>query len=226
MKPDVNIFVSDFMTQIQGVAMAPRHYSSPTREKTKRRTREAILEALVRVVVDEGVHAFSVGNVAQRAGVSERTVYRHFASREELLEGLAESIDTGPPEQDPGTSVVALAESPSKVDLFFEVLEDRREFAIAETVASAALGHVPRGKHSRWAAMQAEVQSRFPELHPDEQLAGAAAMRALGSTNAWFHLCVQLGIPAGAAAKGIARALELVLQDLEQTNNERRSTDG
>ena len=39
----------------------------------------------VRVVLEDGVHAFSVATVAARAGISHRTVYRHFPTKEALL---------------------------------------------------------------------------------------------------------------------------------------------
>ena len=75
---------------------AESNYHSPLREQAKHATRARILDALVRVILDDGVHAFSVANVAKRAGVSHRTVYRHFATREELLEGLGDWLDATP----------------------------------------------------------------------------------------------------------------------------------
>lgn len=54
----------------------------------KARTREAILRALAEVVVAEGVAAMSVQQVADRAGITHRTVYRHFPDRQALLDGL------------------------------------------------------------------------------------------------------------------------------------------
>ena len=67
---------------------AESNYHSPLRDRAKHETRTRILDAVVRVVLDDGIHAFSVANVAKRAGVSHRTVYRHFASREELLDAV------------------------------------------------------------------------------------------------------------------------------------------
>lgn len=54
----------------------------------KARTREAILRALAEVVVAEGVAAMSVQQVADRAGITHRTVYRYFPDRQALLDGL------------------------------------------------------------------------------------------------------------------------------------------
>jgi AcrR family transcriptional regulator len=197
-------------------------YSSAVRDEAKEATRERIIDALVRVVLDEGVHAFSVAAVAERAGISHRTVYRHFASREELLEGLSAAIDS------PGSPAGAEAARTPMYDHaragaggLFRELERVRDRASAEFIISVALRHNTRGKRQRWLQVQAEVRELFGALTPDEQLAGAATMRALLSSNVWFHLCVQLGVPVDAAVQGISRALELVLDDLAQRNEAR-----
>ncbi len=196
-------------------------YSSPVRDEAKEATRARILDALVRVVLDEGVHAFSVATVAARAGISHRTVYRHFASREELLEALSEAIDSAgtPAEVEARRSTPLVEHARKGVGGLFGALESMRDRATAEVIIAVALRLNTRGKQERWAQIQAEVREHFPALPPDEQLASAAVLRALLSSNTWFHLCVQLGVPADTAAQGISRAVELVLDDLTQRND-------
>src|SRR5262249_62319829 len=63
------------------------------RDQHSELTRDLIFQALTRLVLDEGVHDVSIQQVADVAGVSHRTVYRYFSSREELLDGLAEWLD-------------------------------------------------------------------------------------------------------------------------------------
>lgn len=211
---------------------ASRGYSSPTRDEAKEATRVRILDALVRVVLDEGVHAFSVATVAERAGISHRTVYRHFASREELLEALSDAIDSaGPPARAEARRSKPLVEhARAGAGGLFGALESMRDRATAEFIIGVALRHNTRGKQQRWAQVQAEMREHFPALPPEEQLASAAVLRALLSSNIWFHLCVQLGVPADTAAQGISRTVELVLEDLAQRNDrnarrERRGND-
>jgi AcrR family transcriptional regulator len=188
------------------------------RDEAKEATRARILEALVRVVIDDGVHAFSVATVAARAGISHRTVYRHFASREELLEALSDDIDfSGPPER----NKPLIDHAREGAGALFRALDSIRDRAAAEFIIGVALRHNTRGKQQRWARVQAEMRERFPALPPEEQLAGAGVLRALVSSNIWFHLCVQLGVPADAAAQGVSRAVELVLDDLAQRNTTR-----
>lgn len=45
----------------------------------------AILEAALDLLIERGVEAVSIEQVAQRAGVTRATVYRRFANKEELL---------------------------------------------------------------------------------------------------------------------------------------------
>src|SRR3954466_10218240 len=70
--------------------MSPRSYSSPLRERHTAATRSVILEALGAELAAGSVEDFSVARLAPRAGVSERAVYRPFATREALLDGLSE----------------------------------------------------------------------------------------------------------------------------------------
>jgi AcrR family transcriptional regulator len=49
------------------------------------RTRRALREALVSMIIERGWDAVSIRDVCQRAGVGRSTFYTHFADREELL---------------------------------------------------------------------------------------------------------------------------------------------
>src|SRR5688500_17226217 len=49
-------------------------------------TQNRILDAVEAELGEGGWLAFSMAGVAKRAGVSERTVYRHFSDREALVE--------------------------------------------------------------------------------------------------------------------------------------------
>ena len=51
-------------------------------------TRKRILDAAVEELSIGGMVSFSTAGVAKRAGISERTIYRHYPDRESLLAGL------------------------------------------------------------------------------------------------------------------------------------------
>jgi len=71
---------------------ADRSYDNSHRVAQAAQTREAILDALVRVMA-RGVAELSMPAVAHEAGVSLRTVYRHFPTKRELLSALAWHLD-------------------------------------------------------------------------------------------------------------------------------------
>lgn len=49
-------------------------------------TRSRILDAVLGVVADQGLSKLNMDAVAERASVSRQTVYRHFSSRDRLIE--------------------------------------------------------------------------------------------------------------------------------------------
>jgi AcrR family transcriptional regulator len=66
----------------------------PAGRADARRNRELVLRTAVRVFAEDGLEV-SLGRIAQRAGVGAGTVYRHFPSKEILLEAvLAEHIES------------------------------------------------------------------------------------------------------------------------------------
>lgn len=55
-------------------------------------SRDRILDALERILVDDGLHAVTLERVAERAGVSKGGLLYHFPSKEALITGLARRL--------------------------------------------------------------------------------------------------------------------------------------
>ena len=72
---------------IRVVNRSSRPYRSVLRDRQASETRDRILDAVVHVMA-RGVADLSIPAVAREAGVSVRTVYRHFANKRELLAEL------------------------------------------------------------------------------------------------------------------------------------------
>src|SRR4051795_8357147 len=67
------------------------------RERKKRATRTAIADAARRLFVERGYDGVTVAQVARAADVSEKTVYNHFPTKEDLAfaggeEGIAQFV--------------------------------------------------------------------------------------------------------------------------------------
>lgn len=53
-------------------------------------TREKLIRAAIDIVATEGVAALTTVNVCRRVGIAQSSYYTHFASRDELLQAVAE----------------------------------------------------------------------------------------------------------------------------------------
>ena len=70
---------------------------SPGRPRSEK-AHQAILTAVMELLLDQGLHAMSMDEVARRAGVSKATIYRWWPSKERLaLDALAEEWASAPP---------------------------------------------------------------------------------------------------------------------------------
>jgi AcrR family transcriptional regulator len=76
------------------VEMAPRMSTRTTRRGAPRRgepsARERLVETAIELFYREGIRAISVDAVVERSGVSKSSLYRTFASKEELIAAFAE----------------------------------------------------------------------------------------------------------------------------------------
>lgn len=72
--------------------MAPRAYNMTSRAEAVERTRTAIVRAARDLHAEQGLVATSWEQIADRAGVSTATVYRHFPSLSELVPACARTV--------------------------------------------------------------------------------------------------------------------------------------
>lgn len=123
------------------------------------RTRAALRETALRHFVADGFEAASVPVIAAEVGVTERTFYRHFATKDEVLfadlvEGLAwfrTAIRARPDGEDLIRSVrESLTSAPTDPQLLVEIARLRRELLSPE--------RIERVFRDRQAAMATELR--------------------------------------------------------------------
>jgi AcrR family transcriptional regulator len=128
------------------------------------RTRAALRATALKHFVAEGFEAASVAAIAAEVGVTERTFYRHFATKDEVLfadlvEGLAwfrTAIRARPVDEDLTASVYeALRSAPTDPRLLVEIARLRRELLSPE--------RIERVFRDRQAAMAVELRALLLE---------------------------------------------------------------
>ena len=78
------------------ISEAQRAYSSPQRDEQANATRRRILEVAQQLFADEGFAAVSLSRIAQRAGVSQATVYLYFPGKAAIVGALADELTSMP----------------------------------------------------------------------------------------------------------------------------------
>ncbi len=61
------------------------------RESTQIR-QEQIKKAVLSIITDEGLHHVSARNLAKRIGLSEGAIFRHFATKKDIIKGIMDDV--------------------------------------------------------------------------------------------------------------------------------------
>ncbi|MGZ3182151.1 MAG: TetR/AcrR family transcriptional regulator [Telluria sp.] len=182
----------------------------------KNTTREAILDAVERCLSGTGLDGLTFAQVAREAGVSERTVYRHFETKELLLEAFWGRIQStlGFERSFEGWSEF-LATRP---EAFAEM--DRREPMLRAVMRSTQAQEARRKlARKREDGIRKVVRERVGAL-PDPAFTELCALvHLLGSAPAWATLKDVWGIDGARAGEVVARAIS-TLADAARNHKE------
>jgi len=187
---------------------------SPLQEKKRRLVRQEIEHAAWRLFDARGYEAATVDDVAREAGVSRRTFFRYFSSKEDVVVGttdaLAEDVLAGlaqRPRREPALVAIHRALRPVLVSRLDDAGEARaiiRLLRESRTLRRAMLERHAR-MEERLAALIAERTGADPGKDPTPALL-AFVTRALVDTafNVWFD---QRPADAGAMVDALFRKL-------------------
>jgi AcrR family transcriptional regulator len=192
-----------------------RRYDSPLRERQAQQTRDAILDTLTSLLADRAVDEVTTREIANAAGVSERTVYRHFPDRSSLLEGLTDRFMTsGPAPAVPE----ALDDLGALVVELYATLEDHHIEAQAEALLNTDPRRYSEATRRHTRQFHELVEAGFPDLDDDRRRAVAAVVRVLASSQPWLRMRAEFGIDGRASGPVVAWAVDALLREVERGN--------
>jgi len=197
-----------------------RPYHSPLRAEQAAGTRSRIVEACVGLI--RSGRELTVGAVAEAAGVQERTVYRHFATKEALeaavwtwiVENLTQAELTASSEDELVNAMRrSFAGFEAGAALIEAMLHSRQGLTIRQSQQTA-----------RRAMFERCAQAAVPDADSERHTRLAAALQLLYSATAWEQLRQFWGTDAEAAADIVETAIRLVLAGArhETTSAKRR----
>lgn len=194
-----------------------RRYHSTLRDRQVAQTKELILDAVTTLLADRRADEVTTREIAATAGVSERTVYRHFPDRDALLEGLSRRL----PEIDrftPSFRVGGLDDLPPTGRLLMELLEEHHVAALAEAVLNADPRRFASDTRSHSRDMRRLLAKELPELDEREHLRIAAVFRCLLSSQAWLRMREEYGVPGTESGPVVAWVIETIIRELRAGN--------
>ena len=189
------------------------------RERQAEEVRASLRAAFIGLVLERGGTAFSLHDVAAAAGVSDRTLYRHYPSREALIEGVTteEAAELERERRDDVAGMEAMLFSdPDVVADAFELFEKHADLIHALRMLRAS------GEQNPAAARRtrlAREQIRDAGIDPDAVDQLTALLRLVSGGDAWARMAEpDLGLDArtaGHAAHWAAQVLIRAAREVE-----------
>ena len=128
--PEASDGLGEVATTRQPAIMCPesedKELGDAKLDRRVQRSKRALREALVRLMIEKGYEHISVADIAERADVGRSTFYAHYADKEDLLQeslqGLRSYLVGAAPQREPGSGPV-----PSHLAFSLPMLEHVRQ---------------------------------------------------------------------------------------------------
>ncbi len=187
------------------------------REQHALATRERILEAVADLLERDDVKELTVPAVAEASGVSLRTVYRHYPTREELLEAAARWI---------GDELLKHP-YPRDLDEVADLYErgaadfDERP-GLVRALALSQLGRHVRGyrRGARLEAIRQALRGELTDLSEPELKRAEAVLGYLHNMLAYTTLRDENGLSGEEIGEAIGWAIRTLIADLRTRNHD------
>lgn len=147
-------------------------------------TRRLILDTASEMLERTSVGELTVRAVAKQANISERTVFRYFATREEFLDGVADAVREKMALPPAPSTVEELLAAPRALYTRFEAVRELTRAAL-----HTDLFHRMRETQAkvRWTAVQAVVDGLAPRRSERERRLASANIRFYLAASTWHY---------------------------------------
>lgn len=149
-----------------------------------------LLDAASELVQSVDISELSFKQVAERADISQRTMFRHFTTREAFLDALTRRL----------YSDLNLPDIPDRVDALNDYISelyaklDAQPRTVTVLLSSDLLPRVlATTAKQRLAALNALLGATFPAVDPDDVLKTAANLRYVMSASSWRYYRMYFG---------------------------------
>lgn len=175
-----------------------------------------LLQAAAEEIVANGPGGMTMSAIAERAGVSERTVYRHFPDRQALIDGLTFWVDSEIAErlgrnfEDVGE--FTLDELIDQAHRVFVTMEEIGLPAEAMVLASQS-GEPKAERHVRRNRMFEQLfEEELGDIDQSLRSELFAVTRVLFGSHTWYTMTRELGLTAEQAGEAVSMTIRNLLE--------------
>jgi AcrR family transcriptional regulator len=172
-------------------------------------SQQVILDSAVGLLEQSSLAELTARAVAKKAGISERTVFRHFATRETLLEALADEVRRRLELPPPPQSLDELRAAPGALYRAFEAKAALTKAALHTDIFTRMRETQAK---QRWLAVRRLIDQHALRRPERERRIAAANIRYYLAATAWhyyrFYFGFNLEDSIAAAETAISQALE------------------
>ncbi len=193
--------------------MKTRTYNIESRRRQQAALKDSIAAAAAELHAAKGVFATSYVDIAKRAGVSLPTVYKHFSTQHELLQGCTGHVIAKAPLM-PVEKIIAAFDLPAAAKLLVSAMEKQHLHfepwsAWREDRQIPFLTEMVAGIRQARAALVAELLARHGVRGRHREL--VAAWESILSFDFWHRLVREHQLPRQAAHRILIQCLLAVV---------------
>jgi len=174
-------------------------------------TQALILTTAVQQLEDTGVNGVTVRAVAKKAGISERTVFRYYASRDAFLDAVATEAARSMETPAPPATIDELLDYAGPLYRRFEERAGLVQAALHTEIFGRIRQVVAR---ERWQAVRALIDEHAPERSESSRKIAATNISYYLSATTWHYYRYQFELSLEDAIESATCVVNLVVDDI------------
>jgi len=190
-----------------------RTYVSPLRDEQARQTQERILDGVTELLRDHRADEITTRQIADRAGVSAPTVYRHFPDRAALIEGVAARLTELGRTVGHDPSFTDLGGAADDIQSMFRAADTHPVEATADALLNADPRRYGTATRERSEDLRAAVAAAFPAMDDHEVTCLAGLLRCIGSSQTWLRMREEFGVDGAQSGPLMVWAFETLVAE-------------
>jgi AcrR family transcriptional regulator len=174
-------------------------------------TQKLILASAIELLERASVSELTVRAVAKHAGMSERTVFRYFASRDAFLDAVAAEVVRNLQTPAPPAEIAGLPEYPRLLYARFEEKIDLVRSALHTEVFKRIHDTVAR---ERWQAVRALIDARAGHRSARDRKIAAANILYYLAASTWHYYRFHFGFTLAESVESARTAIRLTVGNI------------